>query len=245
MPSHPQCSPHARAFVPPRGNLLTPMRRMTRRIWSLALALLLTAGASGVVLAAPLDPSGDIDAGFKGGVTTANFDTVYSFAGARAAAIQPATGKTVLAGESVDDGNHHWGMVRLNLDGTQDRTFGVGGEVKLQIGSYDIINDIAIQGDGKIVAVGFSNMASNDMSVGRFMPDGALDTSFANGGFLTVDFNRGSDATDRAFAVAIQDDGKIVVSGFSRHSGVTGDDFALVRLNSNGSFDPASALAAC
>jgi len=66
---------------------------------------------------------------------------------------------------------------------------------------------------------------------------GDLDPSFGNSGKVTIDFNN---STDRASALALQPDGKILVAGFAYSNSPTAtsvDQFALVRLNSDGTLD--------
>lgn len=64
-------------------------------------------------------------------------------------------------------------------------------------------------------------------------PSGALDPTFGNGGKVVTSITPGQ---DKAYGVAIQTDGKIIVAGHST-STVTGKDFAVVRYNSDGSLD--------
>jgi uncharacterized delta-60 repeat protein len=63
--------------------------------------------------------------------------------------------------------------------------------------------------------------------------EGALDTTFGVGGKVTTSFNSGA---DKAYGVALQSDGKIVVAGYS-YSSVFGNDFACARYNTNGTLD--------
>jgi uncharacterized delta-60 repeat protein len=90
--------------------------------------------------------------------------------------------------------------------------------------------------DGKIVLGGYTNQGGvgYDFMVARFNTDGSLDTSFDGDGIQAVDF--GSYA-DFAYGVALQADGKIVVAGNSYQNDTTGDDFAVARLNPDGSLD--------
>ncbi|MFT6765834.1 MAG: putative delta-60 repeat protein [Alteromonas naphthalenivorans] len=109
--------------------------------------------------------------------------------------------------------------------GTLDGSFGGGdGKVTTNINGGDIAYGVAIQSDGKIVVVGESN---SSFGVARYNTDGSLDTSFDTDGFLTTNFG----SVDAAYGVAIQSDGKIVVSGNS------GNDFAVARYNTDGSLD--------
>ena len=58
---------------------------------------------------------------------------------------------------------------------------------------------------------------------------GSLDTSFGTLGKVTVAFNRGGNYDDRASAVALQPDGKIVVAGSAQYSTAGDYDFAVAR----------------
>lgn len=61
---------------------------------------------------------------------------------------------------------------------------------------------------------------------------GILDQSFGIGGKVSIDF---INDRDEAFVVKVQNDQNLIVAGLSKQSG--NNDFALVRLNPNGSFD--------
>jgi uncharacterized delta-60 repeat protein len=105
-----------------------------------------------------------------------------------------------------------------------DLSFGVNGTVTTAFPSYADAYSIAIQSDGKIVAVGTQN---NNYALARYTTAGSLDTSFSGDGM--VDFNWSS--TDIAYSVAIQSDGKIIVAGTSA------DYFSLARYTTAGLLD--------
>src|SRR3990167_3434132 len=67
-----------------------------------------------------------------------------------------------------------------------------------------------------------------------FSASGELDTTFGTGGIVTTIIGSGSFKSDVAYSVAIQSDGKIVVTGYNNNAN---NDFALVRYNTNGSLD--------
>jgi uncharacterized delta-60 repeat protein len=115
-----------------------------------------------------------------------------------------------------------------SIVGTLDPSFGTGGKVFQ--GSIPF-QAVAVEPDGKIVAV--SNQGG-DFAIVRYNTDGSLDTGFGTNGITKVDFASGSD--DQAFDVAVQSDGKIVVVG-STLTTTNGDDFAIARLNTDGSLD--------
>lgn len=122
-------------------------------------------------------------------------------------------------------------------DGSLDNTFGIGGKVTTDFGSStDEGKSVAIQSDGKIVVAGNSwNGSGDDFSLVRYNSDGSLDNTFGSGGKVTTDFGG---ALDFGTSIAIQNDGKIVVAGWSWTYPVPNvTDFALVRYNSNGSLD--------
>ncbi len=104
-------------------------------------------------------------------------------------------------------------LVRYNQDGALDNTFGIGG--KVITANYNAYSS-ALQPDGKIIVVGYSSYY-NDSSgfnylflLARYNSNGSLDSDFGTDGILTTDFGT-NDA--RAYSVAIQPDGKIVVAG--------------------------------
>jgi uncharacterized delta-60 repeat protein len=114
--------------------------------------------------------------------------------------------------------------------GNLDPTFGEGGKVTTDFfGESDGVSDIALQPNGKIVAVG---VAGGDFALARYNRDGSLDTTFGDGGKVTTDF---FGERDEARAIAIQPNGKIVVVGFARSN--EQPDFALARYNRDGSLD--------
>jgi len=112
--------------------------------------------------------------------------------------------------------------------GSLDSTFGGTGKVSATFGGDE--SAMALQPDGKIIMVG----GAGDFIVARYNSDGTLDDGFGNAGLATTDIAGGS---DRALAVALQPDGKIVVAGYARVG--NNDDFAVVRYLANGTPDPA------
>jgi uncharacterized delta-60 repeat protein len=127
-------------------------------------------------------------------------------------------------------------------DGDLDKSFGAGGKVITDFsGGEDEATAVAIQNDGKIVAVGSTIKpfvaTDRDFALARYNPDGSLDTSFGSGGKVATNFGN----SDTALAVAIQPDGKIITAGKAFKNGHTAIDtgyyFALARHNSDGSLD--------
>jgi uncharacterized delta-60 repeat protein len=162
--------------------------------------------------------NGTLDTSFgRGGIVTTPIASDES--GARALAIQQ-DGKLVAAGWSLGDSGFGSALVRYHANGTLDRSFGRGGKVTTPIGG----DAFAIQKDGKLVAVGESD---NGFALVRYHANGTLDTSFGRGGKVATPIGPNADAR----ALAIQQDGKLVVAGSINNR------FALVRYNANGTLD--------
>jgi uncharacterized delta-60 repeat protein len=183
---------------------------------------------------ARFNSNGTLDTGFgTGGWARADFgygDYGYS-------ALLLSNGKILVGGLSRNAGTlDDLTVVRFNADGNLDTTFGTGGRAVAHIHGHDVIYDIALQADGKIVAAGSCNesLSTPDFAVVRFNADGSLDTGFGVNGKQTTSFTPGSE--DKAYAVAIQPDGKIVVAGYTLILGI-GIDFAVTRYNADGSLD--------
>ena len=149
-------------------------------------------------------------------------------------------GKIVAGGYSNNGSNFDFGLVRYNSNGSIDNTFGTNGFLINPIGSSDdFLNSIALQEDGKIVAAGYSRFSgAAGFSIARFKPDGTLDYTFGSGGVTAIFLNYdlvGDMGEDKAQSVSIQNDGKIVVGGYT-FIGV-GYAFGVVRLDTNGVID--------
>jgi uncharacterized delta-60 repeat protein len=156
---------------------------------------------------------------------------------ASAVAIQP-DGKIVAAGRSED----YFALARYTANGRLDPSFGRGGRVRTGFGSPGEANGVAIQEDGKLVAAGRAGFY--DFALARYTAEGSLDAAFGSGGMVVTNLGvrEGSKSHERAYAVVIEADGKIVVAGSSDARGEVGrsgdiKDFALVRYNPDGSLD--------
>ncbi|MCK6405225.1 MAG: cadherin domain-containing protein, partial [Rhodocyclaceae bacterium] len=152
--------------------------------------------------------------------------------GAQSVTLQ-SDGKIVVAGHAWSS-SIDFALARYNIDGSQDSGFSGDGFVTTEIGTdQDYAQSVAMQSDGKIVVAGYgSNGSNDDFALARYNTDGSLDTSFDNDGKLTTIIGAGD---DRAFSVALQSDGKILVAGRSYNG--SDWDFALARYNTDGSLD--------
>ena len=139
--------------------------------------------------------------------------------------------------------NGNFALARYKLDGTLDTSF-AGGRVFTDIGNVDDkILTMAVYPDSgayanHIVATGISDSGTFiKLAVARYEPDGALDTTFGNGqGFVTPYIG---DIICDGQAVAVEDDGPIIVAGSEAPYVSWGvSRFVLVRLQPNGTPDP-------
>jgi uncharacterized delta-60 repeat protein len=110
---------------------------------------------------------------------------------------------------------------------TPDPSFYGGG----QLSAGGLIQDMALAPDGKVVVAGLTNYPY-DFIVRRYLPNGFPDSSFGSGGVVTSDFGS---AVDKAWAVAVQADGKILVGGEIVVAGVGTP--AIVRYTDAGALD--------
>jgi uncharacterized delta-60 repeat protein len=137
-------------------------------------------------------PVSNLDPTFgNAGVVTIDFNG--STDRASSLAIQ-RDGKVIVGGfayagaSSLETFVDEFALVRLNADGTLDSSFGSGGKATTAFGGLtNEITGVAIQDDGKIVAVGFVQTLGRgyDFGLARFNSDGTLDPSFGSGGRLS------------------------------------------------------------
>ncbi|QDU28395.1 Bifunctional hemolysin/adenylate cyclase precursor [Anatilimnocola aggregata] len=171
--------------------------------------------------------AGFVQTGFAG--STITFDRSVM-------AVQP-DGKTLIASTIMGiTGDLGWGIARNNVDGSPDLSFGTGGTLNVKVlGDFNRLGGIAIQPDGKFLVTGTvqGGAAGLDIAIRRFHGDGSADTSFGTAGTVQLELGNTSDVPR---AIAVQNDGKIVVGGHTQADGETAD-FYVLRLQADGSFD--------
>ena len=183
------------------------------------------------VLVLRYNPDGTLDGSFGtgGAVTYSGPGDNYDYG--NTVIIQP-DGKIVVVGAASIGSNYDILMLRYNSDGSLDSLFGTDGVIIYNdpANDYDYAWGVALQRDGKILVAGASSDGTKDEAVIlRFDTDGTLDQSFGTEG--TVKFSVPGSLITRAYGVAVQRDGKIVVSGYS--SDGTNDEALVLRLLGN------------
>lgn len=142
-------------------------------------------------------------------------------------------GKIIVGGYTHSTSNFQWTLARFNSNGQIDSNFGNNGVIFTFIGIHSVLNDIVMQSDEKIVAVGYrQNQGQDDVVIVRYNSDGSLDTTFGNGGIVITPIGT---FNDRGNSIALQSDGKIFVFGDFDAGGH--DNVFLARYNTNGTLD--------
>ena len=166
-------------------------------------------------------PNGKLDKSFnKKGTQTTDFygndDEASGIAGQE-------DGKVIVVGRAtLKNGDQVFAAVRYTTDGQLDFSYNKTGKITIQFPASvqsDRAIAISLQKDGKSVIVGYANLGFLGAAFGvvRITKDGLVDPTFTP---QTTTFGTG-DA--RAYGVAIQQDGKVVVAGST-----TGDLYSIV-----------------
>ena len=133
--------------------------------------------------------------------------------------------------------------IALAAAGDLDGTFGAGGMVNTDIEASwnDTIRAIALQSDGKIVAVGVRSdpadgtTVARDIAMARYEDDGDVDPTYIEGGKFHVDLGGYDEAVD----VKLAADDMVVVSGHRCEPGGGNCDIVVARIGTGGEIDPA------
>ena len=162
---------------------------------------------------ARLNPDGSLDTTFNAGAATPiSSNEVY-------VVVRQSDGKLLIGGYfTMINGVARSHIARLNADGSLDTSFDPG--------FPHWVYAIAVQPDGKIIAVGENSPLDTKGYMTRLNNDGSVDGTFA-GGIVE---------SGEVSSVALQSDGKILVGG--RFTSIGGQPRSrIARLNPNGTAD--------
>ncbi|MBF0627100.1 MAG: DUF4347 domain-containing protein [Magnetococcales bacterium] len=138
-------------------------------------------------------------------------------------------GKILVAGYTYNGRNNDFAIVRYNVDGTLDATFGSAGKVIMDYDSdNDQINGMCLQPDSKILVTGGASTGGRSSSILlRYDTNGVLDSEFGDDGKFIYS------AAGINHSVALQSDGKILLFGqvYNRAN------VLVERVNADGSLD--------
>jgi uncharacterized delta-60 repeat protein len=134
--------------------------------------------------------------------------------------------------------NNDIALLRYDLDGTLDQTFGNGGMVTSDFGGNESASVAAFQPDGKIIISAIERDDNgSDFLIVRYNVDGSVDNSFGDGGHFRMNI----DNEDQVQSIAVAPDGKIVFAGtgyvFPPDFFGVYFDLLLFRLNPDGTLD--------
>jgi uncharacterized delta-60 repeat protein len=176
-------------------------------------------------------PDGALDPTFGGDGRVRTAFAGDSFADA--VAIQDDGSIVAAGGLFPDVGEQRFALARFTPDGALDPTFGGDGRVTTAFNGDSFAAGVAIQEDGNIVAAGsLFPQGRQRFALVRYTTDGGLDPTFSQNGKVTTQFGGNANG----FAVALQDDGSIVVAGEMFSGGKL--RFALARYTPDGALDP-------
>ena len=156
----------------------------------------------------------------------------------------PAAGQILAAGSSYNGFSgfsYDLTLSRYNdIDGTFDTSFAILGTATITASSYYNLDRTTIVPDsvtGKIVVAGYTQYGG--FVLARYDSNGSPDTTFNSGNGILANGGSYWNYNSTVRNIAVQTDGKIVVVGRSYLDNVNGYDFALTRLNGDGSIDAA------
>ena len=130
-------------------------------------------------------------------------------------------------------------VMRFTRDGKMDPTFGVAGTVPAPYaGALPDPSGLAVLSNGRILVAwsvherGFATFSESDLVHARYLPSGALDSSFGTGGVARPD---AMGRPEGAWGIKLAPDGKILV--FGQNYGPGRFTAAVMRLHRGGSVD--------
>ena len=212
-----------------------------------------------------LAATGDLDASFGTGGQVFTLPADSTSASAKAVAVQPDGKIVVAGYSWHDDANntldrYDFLVARYLVNGDPDPTFGTGGVVLTKVSpallAFDHADEIIIQPDGKILILGFSRAGSFDeIALIRYEANGNLDETFGDleyvsggegtpviykgKGYIRLDAYEAdgisSSSLSNGYGMALQPDGKILVTGYARTSLVR--QIVVARYDRNGQLD--------
>jgi uncharacterized delta-60 repeat protein len=180
--------------------------------------------------------NGSLDTGFGN-----NGASIVSYGnGILAAALaRQSDEKLLAAGWTATNTTDEVAVVRIKKDGSLDSSFSSDGVTTVRIGTASRAYAVASRSDGSAWVAGYTSTAgtnAEDFMLLRLKNNGELDSAFGSGGVLLTDIGNG---TDKAFAIAKQSDGKVLLVGEASVlvNTTRSSDFALVRYTAAGKLD--------
>lgn len=159
--------------------------------------------------------------------------------------------RIVFAGRWGTGGFGFFGIGRLKGDGTYDATFAESGFEAFSLNQFEGIGPdseptgLRFDGSGRIYVVGsIQRQTPSDYDIGllRITDSGDLDSTFGVGGLFLTAFDLGTSKSDVAAGIAIDKQGRVVVSGTAKSSDAE-SALAIMRVMPTGQLDSSFAVA--
>ena len=191
---------------------------------------------------ARLTPGGVPDSSFgTGGLVTFGFDLGGSKDDVALGLFVQPDGRVVVAGSAATAAaGTDMAVARLTPDGKLDTTFsGDGKATAAAFGAAakdDAATAVAVRPDGRVVLGGFTTqdaLGNTDFAVAQLTAGGLPDTAFNSTGVRVVAFDLGGTKADRANALVLPADGRIILAG-SAQTAANGTDFAVASVVPDG-----------
>jgi uncharacterized delta-60 repeat protein len=186
-----------------------------------------------------INPDGSLDKTFnnKGYITLNAFEQIDMDDIANSVAVDNKNNRIYITGYSRGINANDMVICCLKSDGTLDKTFGYNGIAtfnndSVNMGDYG--NSIIVDNQDRILVAGYtrSKRGDYDIIIWRYNPNGTLDKSFNNKGYVIYDYKN---KDDKAYSIAIDNQNRILVAGYVNNN--RDDDVILLRYNENGSLD--------
>ncbi len=215
------------------SNFLAGENSAFRAVVSVGNGLVVSAGTDGNdFVVARFLPNGTLDPKFgNAGISVIDFGGTDDAAFAIA---QDSDGSLVVAG-TTNLGNGQFAIAKLDSNGALVSSFGTAGKATLDVSTgSDIAYAVAVN-NGVVTLAGTANATgTSTAAIARLTSAGVADSSFGTAGSGKNIFSTGGG--DEARALFIQDDGNIVLGGYTGLStGGVLDDAILFRVLANGS----------
>jgi uncharacterized delta-60 repeat protein len=161
--------------------------------------------------------------------------------------IAPGVNGAIYVAGSYDRAENDMALWRYTSSGVLDTTFGPDdnpadgtpdGFAAYDRGSYDTGYAVALDPDGRVYVAGHTHGGSSnyDMTLWRYDGAGTLDASFGSSGIVMHDGAADAGKNESGVAIALDQDGRIYVAGYSRDSGGV-DHMTTWRYTSSGVLD--------
>lgn len=208
-----------------------------------------------IILAGSSDNGSQQDAALARYLTNGSIDSTFGTNGRalldfdnqqldeiRVVKVHALTGNIVVGGASIINSSLAKPVVaRFQSSGVPDSTFDSDGIRLLWINNldnqyYNSVEDLAVQPNGKISAIGWRDFPglpwSSDYWACRINSDGSMDNSFSVDGVNV--YNGGFNGHDRSFGMYLKPDNGMVIAG-GGYVSTLAYDFTLFEVNSDGS----------